>query len=84
MIFLSWLLLMVLVAAGTVVKLFTPLTIPGWAGIVAAFLIVLASQAAIAAFVLFFSITMNRSQLGFLPIRDYSYFIRRETGLFER
>jgi len=83
-IFLSWLLLMVLGAAGTMVKLFTPLAIPGWAGIVAAFLIVLASQAAIAAFALVFSITMNRSLLGFLPIRDYGYFIRRETRLFER
>jgi polyisoprenyl-phosphate glycosyltransferase len=84
MIFLSWLLLVVLVAAGMVVRLFTPLTIPGWAGVVAVLLIVLASQAGIAAFVLFFSITMNRSQLGFLPIRDYGYFIRRETRLFER
>jgi len=84
MIFLSWLLLMVLVAAGVIVKLFTSLVIPGWAGVAAAFLIVLASQAAIAAFVLVFSTTMNRSQLGFLPIRDYSYFIRRETRLFER
>jgi polyisoprenyl-phosphate glycosyltransferase len=84
MIFLSWLVLMMLVAAGTVVKLFAPSAIPGWAGIVAGLLIVLASQAAIAAFVLFFSITMNRSQLGFLPVRDYGYFIRRETRLFER
>jgi glycosyltransferase involved in cell wall biosynthesis len=84
MIFLSWLLLVLLIAAGTIVKLFTSLAIPGWAGVVAALLIVLASQAIIAAFVLFFSITMNRSQLGFLPIRDYAYFIRRETRLFER
>jgi hypothetical protein len=81
MIFLSWLLLMLLVAAGTIFRFFAPFAIPGWAGIVAALLIVLASQVTIAAFVLFFSITMNRSQLGFLPVRDYGYFIRRETRL---
>jgi NADH:ubiquinone oxidoreductase subunit 4 (subunit M) len=84
MILLGWLLLMLLLAATTLVKVFTPLAIPGWATFAAAFLIVLASQAAIAAFVLVFSITMNRSQLGFLPVRDYGYFIRRETRLFER
>jgi len=66
------------------VKFFTQLAIPGWATSVTGLLLVLLSQALIAAFVLVFSITMNRTQLGYLPIRDYKYFIRCETCLFHR
>ena len=84
MIFLGSLLLLLALAGAAALKFFSPLAIPTWTTIVAALLIVLAGQAVIAAFVLVFSITMNRSQLGFLPIRDYGHFIRREAKLFER
>jgi glycosyltransferase involved in cell wall biosynthesis len=61
---------------------FLHLTIPGWAIISMGFLLVLIGQALTASFVLVFSIMMNRSQLGFLPVRDYSYFVRGEVVLF--
>jgi hypothetical protein len=82
--FLSSLLLLFGLAVGTSITLFSPITIPHWIGVMAGPLVVLAGQALIAAFVLVFLITMNRSQLGFLPIRDYSYFVRREMTLFPR
>jgi len=33
---------------------------------------------------LIFSIMMNRNHLGFLPVRDYGYFISREATVFQR
>ena len=71
-------------AAAGAAELSTVRGFPVWLAIVAGLLVLLAGQALIAAFVLVFSITMNRSQLGFLPIRDYAHFIRREATLFER
>jgi len=35
-----------------------------------------------ASLVLVFSIMMNRSHLGFLPIRDFSFFVSQETPLY--
>ncbi len=64
--------------------LFTHLLIPGWAVIWMGLLLVLASQALLAIFVLVFLIMMNRSHLGFLPVRDYAYFVRTEEILFQR
>jgi glycosyltransferase involved in cell wall biosynthesis len=64
------------------VKLFTDLAIPGWATTVIGMLFILVSQTFIASFMLVFSIMMNRSQLGFLPIRDYSWFVLRDTTLY--
>jgi polyisoprenyl-phosphate glycosyltransferase len=66
------------------IRLFTHLAIPGWATNATGLLLVLIGQALIAAFLLVFSIMMNRSQLGFLPIRDYAYFVRREVPLYPR
>lgn len=67
-----------------VIRLFMGIPIPDWSAAPIGFLLVVVAQALIAAFALVFLITMNRSQLGFLPIRDYAYFISRETTLFER
>jgi hypothetical protein len=66
------------------VRLLTSLAIPGWATAAIGLLLVLGSQALIGAFMLTFSIMMNRSHLGFLPIRDYGFFVRREEILFPR
>jgi polyisoprenyl-phosphate glycosyltransferase len=66
------------------VRLLTHLAIPGWATTTMGLLLILVGQSLVASFMLVFSIMMNRSQLGFLPIRDYSYFISRETVLYSR
>jgi polyisoprenyl-phosphate glycosyltransferase len=74
------------VLIGTVVgiRFFTRLAIPGWATTATGLLLIVVAQSLVAAFILVFSIMMNRSHLGFLPIRDYSHFVRRETTLYSR
>jgi polyisoprenyl-phosphate glycosyltransferase len=76
--------LLVLIAAVAGVRLLTHLAIPGWATSTMGLLLILVGQSVIASFMLVFSIMMNRSQLGFLPIRDYSYFVRCDTTLYSR
>ncbi len=66
------------------VRLFSSLAIPGWATTAMGLLLILMSQAVIACFVLVFSIIMNRNQLGFLPVRDYSYFIHGQKTLYSQ
>jgi len=66
------------------VRLLTHLAIPGWATTTMGLLLILLTQALIAAFLMIFSIMTERNHLGFLPIRDYSYFVRRESKLFSR
>ena len=66
------------------VRLLTHLAIPGWATSTMGLLLVLVSQSLIAAFLMIFSIMTERSRLGFLPIRDYSHFIRQESKLYPR
>jgi hypothetical protein len=66
------------------VRLLTNLGIPGWATSTMGLLLILVSQALVASIMLIFSIMMNRSNLGFLPVRDYPYFISRETTIFSR
>jgi len=66
------------------VRLLTDRAIPGWATTTTGLLVILVAQSLIASFMLVFSIMMNRSHLGFLPIRDYSYFVSRETTLYSR
>ena len=64
------------------VKFFTHLAIPGWATTTMGLLLILIGQSLIASVILVFSTMMNRSQLGFLPVRDYAYFVRQETTLY--
>lgn len=66
------------------VRLLTHLAIPGWATSTMGLLLILVSQSLIAAFLMIFSIMTERNHLGFLPIRDFSHFIRRESALFSR
>jgi glycosyltransferase involved in cell wall biosynthesis len=66
------------------VKLFTSLAIPGWATFTLGLLLIMVSQSVSAYFLIVFSVIMNRSQLGFLPSRDYQYFVQGETSLYSR
>jgi polyisoprenyl-phosphate glycosyltransferase len=76
--------LLALIGVVVGVKLLTNLAIPGWATITMGMLLILIGQSLIASSVLVFSIMTNRSQLGFLPIRDYGYFVSHETNLYQR
>lgn len=66
------------------VRFFTHLAIPGWATSTMGLLLILVSQSLMAAFLMIFSIMSGRNHLGFLPIRDYPYFIRQESKLYSR
>jgi polyisoprenyl-phosphate glycosyltransferase len=72
------------IAVVIAVRLFTNLGIPGWATSTIGLLLILVAQSVIGFVVLVFSTMMNRSQLGFLPVRDYAYFIRPEFDLYSR
>ena len=63
------------------IRLFTHLSIPGWAAIAMGGLFVLGGLFLLGCFMLVFSVMMTRSHLGFLPIRDYSFFVSHETEL---
>ncbi len=76
--------LFLLIATVIAIKFLTDLAVPGWATTTMGLLLVLVAQLGIASLLLVFSAMMNRSQLGFLPIRDYSYFILREIKLETR
>jgi hypothetical protein len=56
-------------------RLFTSLPIPGWTTLSIGLLMILAAQLLTTSLAVMFSVMMNRSNLGFLPIRDYSYFV---------
>lgn len=73
--------LLMTIGAVVGVKLLTNLAIPGWATFTLGLLSIMVGQAVITLFIVVFSVIMNRSQLGFLPARDYQYFVRRETTL---
>ncbi len=73
-----------LVGSMVVTRLFGPLNMPGWAELALVLLIVLMGQFLVGCFMLVFSIMMSRSHLGFLPIRDYLYFVSQEAVLYQR
>jgi polyisoprenyl-phosphate glycosyltransferase len=64
-----------LLLAVLAVRLFTHLAIPGWATFTGGLLFVLVTQSAAALITIIFSVMMSRNSLGFLPIRDYRYFV---------
>jgi polyisoprenyl-phosphate glycosyltransferase len=57
------------------IKLFSNLAIPGWATFTGGLLFILVTQSAAALITIIFSVMMSRNNLGFLPIRDYEYFV---------
>ncbi|MBZ5645617.1 MAG: glycosyltransferase [Acidobacteriia bacterium] len=71
-----------LIGAIVGVKLFTHLTIPGWVAITIGLSFLLLGEFLVGCFILVFSVMMTRSHLGFLPTRDYAYFVAQETTLY--
>lgn len=57
------------------VKVFTHLAIPGWATFTVGLLFILVTQSIATLLTIVFSVMMSRNNLGFLPIRDYEYFV---------
>jgi hypothetical protein len=61
----------------TGIRFATPLAIPGWATTAAGVLLVVLLQALLLSFIFVFIVLLGRNTIGFLPIRDYSFFIER-------
>jgi len=78
------LLLSLLIAAVVAIRFATNLAIPGWATATSGLLLILVSQAVTTSLVMVFFIMTNRSSLGFLPLRDYSYFVSDCKRVFPR
>jgi glycosyltransferase involved in cell wall biosynthesis len=57
------------------VRLFTELAIPGWATYVIALLLIILMQAVTLSLFFIFLILNNRNSAGFLPAKDYRYYI---------
>jgi polyisoprenyl-phosphate glycosyltransferase len=64
-----------LILAVVGVRLFTRLAIPGWATFTAGLLFILVTQSVSTLLIIVFSVMIGRNNLGFLPIRDYEYFV---------
>jgi hypothetical protein len=65
------------IAAVLAVRIFTDFAIPGWATSAAGVLTIILLQAFLMLTVFVFITLQGRSSLGFLPVRDYSYFVDR-------
>jgi polyisoprenyl-phosphate glycosyltransferase len=63
------------IIAAVVVRMYTSLAIPGWATYVVALSVVILIQAIILSLFFIFIILSGRNAVGFIPQRDYSYFI---------
>lgn len=72
----------VLIVAG--VRIFTDLAIPGWATYVIALLLIILMQAVILSLFFIFLILSNRNHTGFLPAKDYQYFIAEEHEIYPK
>ena len=70
-----------LLGIGVGIRLFTHAATPAWAVVAVGVLFILGGQFLLGCFMLVFSAMMTRSHLGFLPIRDYSFFVSHETEL---
>ena len=68
--------------AVVLIRLFTSSAIPGWATYAAGILaIVMMQLITIAASFTFFMLA-NRTNLGFVPVRDYRIFVKKEVGIY--
>jgi hypothetical protein len=68
------LLVLLSTVATVIVRLVTPLAIPGWATTAVGISLVLLAQAVMLALLFCFVTLSGRQGLTFLPIRDYRYF----------
>lgn len=76
--------LLVLVVAAVMVRVATPLAIPGWATSTVGLLCVLLVQAIILSFVFVFMVLSGREASSFLPARDYRFFVEGLTPLWPK
>ena len=58
------------------IKVFTDLAIPGWASTISMLLAILMTQSALLALGFVFVTLQSRAAHGFLPLRDYVYYVR--------
>jgi glycosyltransferase involved in cell wall biosynthesis len=72
----------VLIVAG--VRIFTDLAIPGWATYVSALLLIILMQAVVLSLFFIFLVLNNRNNAGFLPAKDYQYFISEEHEIYPK
>jgi polyisoprenyl-phosphate glycosyltransferase len=70
----------ILIVAG--IRLFTDLAIPGWATFATGILIVILIQFVTIAASFTFVVLSSRTNLGFLPLRDYAYFVAETVDLY--
>jgi len=64
------------------IRLFTDLAIPGWATFAAGTLMIILIQLITIATSFTFVVLLNRTNLGFLPLRDYGYFVAETVDLY--
>ena len=64
------------IAAVMMVRLSTDLAVPGWATYSTGLLVILLFQAVLSSMVFVFFTLSGRTGAGFIPIRDYAYFVR--------
>lgn len=65
-----------------VVRFATHLAIPGWATYAVGILLSLLLEIVAVCFLLIFTILASRSNLSFIPMRDYEYFVKGTTSVF--
>ncbi|HEV2861480.1 MAG TPA: glycosyltransferase [Pyrinomonadaceae bacterium] len=66
------------------IRVFTDLAIPGWASSLTVLFLILLTQAVMMASLFVFIILNNRSNLGFIPRRDYEQFVLTVRPLYSR
>src|SRR5262249_46525545 len=69
--------LLIAMTAIFLIRLWTPLAIPGWATYTAGLVMVLLVQLLGIAFSLVFSLISNRTTMLFVPVRDYAVFVEK-------
>lgn len=74
-------LLTLLLGAVIAIRLWTKKAIPGWATYTAGLILLLALQLAGMSFTLVFLLISNRNKMTFVPIRDYSVFVKNVVPL---
>ena len=72
------------ISAAITIRLTTTLAIPGWATNVVALSLIILIQAVILSLFFIFMVLNGRNNPGFLPLRDYHYFISRLWVVFSR
>jgi glycosyltransferase involved in cell wall biosynthesis len=81
----SWMLLAICgIVSVAVIRLFSGLAIPGWATFTTGILFIILIQSIVLVIVFSFIILNNRKESGFLPIKEYTYFISKLDTIWEK